>query len=228
LFQTRGTGLEPDLTVLAFFSNDFADNARGDYYQIEADGKLVTQQMGCKQSAIKSFLFNFPGYNWLISWSQAANLVKQAGIAWVLRKHNPAGGSAAGLVISYGDRGKGYADEKSRRATAVYLKHLQEEVQKVGSSLLIVYIPSFEEVQKFRGKNVISKDEEVLKELVSTQGEAMVSLTPVLAASGESLPRLYYAEGHWTPRAHSLAAKYLGAQLKNYLEQQGRPAAPNR
>ncbi len=123
-----------------------------------------------------------------------------------------------------------YSDEKNRRATAVYLRQLQEAVRRAGSSLLIVYIPNGEEVQSFRKKHVTSKDEQALKELVSTQGEAMFSLTPVLAASGESLQRLYYQEGHWTPAAHALVAKDLGDRLQDYLEKQDcrRPADSKR
>ena len=80
VFQTIGVQLHPDLTVLCFFPNDFQDNARAEYYEIGPDGSLRAKKLDPGQEGIKAFLFHFPGYNWLISWSQAANLVKQAAV----------------------------------------------------------------------------------------------------------------------------------------------------
>ena len=79
-FQTVGRKFHPDLTVLGFFGNDFQDNARGEYYNIGRRGELQVKPLNCNRGAIKTVLDRLPAYNWLISWSQAANLVKQAGV----------------------------------------------------------------------------------------------------------------------------------------------------
>jgi hypothetical protein len=220
LFQVRGRGLKPDLTVLAFFGNDFADNARGDYYRIETGGQLAAWPVDRNRSAVKSLLFNLPGYNWLISWSQAANLVKQAGVAWVLRQNRAGGGQAGRLVISYGDGRQGYADDRSRRDTAIYLNNLRQAVKNSGSAFLLLYLPSRAEVQHCRETGAQGNDEQALREIAGNLGETVLSLTPLLADSGESLDRLYYAEGHWTAAAHRLAGRFVAGQIRQYLDQE--------
>jgi hypothetical protein len=74
-FQTVGRKFHPDLTVLGFFCNDFEDNDRGEYYNVGRQGELSAKPLDCNRRGIKNLLANLPGYNWLISWSQAANLV---------------------------------------------------------------------------------------------------------------------------------------------------------
>ncbi|MCX5892887.1 MAG: hypothetical protein NTW80_07950, partial [Deltaproteobacteria bacterium] len=86
LFQTAGVRLHPDLTVLCFFPNDFQDNEKALYYAIGPDGSLRTKNLDQEKEGIKAFLFHFPGYNWLISWSHAANLVKEAAVRYLVAR----------------------------------------------------------------------------------------------------------------------------------------------
>ena len=100
VFQTMGVQLHPDLTVLCFFPNDFQDNALAAYYEIGADGGLRAKKLDPGQEGIKAFLFHFPGYNWLISWSHAANLVKESAVHYLVARQNsqegqPGQGSSA-------------------------------------------------------------------------------------------------------------------------------------
>ena len=85
-FQTVGRKFHPDLTVLGFFANDFQDNARGEYYNIGRRGELQVKPLDCNRGAIKTVLDRLPAYNWLLSWSQAANLVKQAGVKVLINR----------------------------------------------------------------------------------------------------------------------------------------------
>jgi hypothetical protein len=75
-----------------------------------------------------------------------------------------------------------------------------------------------EDVKSYREKQEISPAEQAVKEIIASRGARLLSLTPVLAASGEPLGKLYYPEGHWTPRAHALAGEYLGNYLFNLLQ----------
>ena len=95
------------VTVLCFFSNDFQDNARGEYYEVEAGGGLRAKPLDGIGGSIKTFLLHLPGYNWLISWSQAANLVKQAGVDYLVqagKDRRGQVGAASGMVVSYDTR----------------------------------------------------------------------------------------------------------------------------
>jgi hypothetical protein len=218
LFQTAGVQLQPEVTILGFFPNDFQDNARGDYYQIGSDGSLLDKPLDRTQSGIKTFLFNFPGYSWLISWSQAANLVKQTAVHYLVKADRERGeDAAAGLVISYGYDGAGFSNEANRRLTEIYLDHLQSAVSRTRGDLLIFYVPLASEVEAYRQKQEISRDEKALGEFIQRRGRTLHSLTPVLAASGEPLTALYYAEGHWTAQTHLLVGRYLASNIEAML-----------
>ncbi len=228
LFQTVGVQLQPDVTVLCFFANDFQDNARGDYYAVD-HGELRVKPLDRGRGGLKSFLYNFPGYNWLISWSQAANLVKQAAVNYLVKTQNSPGGppaAASGLVVSYANKGQGFSDAANIKLTEIYVDHLRAAVKRAGSDLLVIYIPLAAEVENFRRMQQISRDEEAIKKIIAARGGALQSLTPVLATGGEPLEELYYPEGHWTPRAHWLAGSYLACYICDSL--QGKVEPPRR
>lgn len=223
LFQTLGAKLQPDVTVLCFFCNDFADNARGEYYDLDAAGQLRARSLEHNRRGIKSVLLNFPGYNWLISWSQAANLVKQATVDYLVKTGQDQGGAAAaasGLVVSYesGFDGSGFSYNRNRGLTAVYVDHLKQVVRQAHSDLVVFYIPIASEVETFRQKQVISRDEQAIKEIIEAPGGTLQSLTPLLASAPEPVGELYYAEGHWTPRAHLLVGRYMGGYIASQLQ----------
>jgi len=221
LFLTLGNKLKPDLTALCFFGNDFVDNARGEYYRIGENGELVAKPAGRDRSFFKKALFHVPGYNWLISWSQAANLAKQAGVAWVMGQNQVRDAGGGKLVISYSYDGRGYADDQNRRDSAVYLEKLRQAVKSSGSGFLLFFLPNEPELQQYRKNGELSHDERALREIADSQGVTVYSLTPVLAASGQSIRQLYYPEGHWTAAAHRLAGHFVAGQLRQALEQKG-------
>jgi hypothetical protein len=222
LFETMGRKFHPDLTVLCFFCNDFQDNARGEYYNIGKQGELQTKALNCNQGILKKLLFHLPGYNWLISWSQAANLVKQAGVEGLVQEARKAGpDAAAGLVVSYNQSATGYANQSNQSLTNLYVEHLNTAVKQASGSLIMFYIPSSQEVQEYQKSRTISADERACVRIAADNGITLWSLTPLLALSGQPIDHLYYKEGHWTAAAHEMAARYMSRCLENRLL--GRP-----
>jgi hypothetical protein len=218
LFQTVGYKFHPDLTVLCFFSNDFEDNARGQYYHIGTRGELSAKPLNCRGGAVKTVLAYLPGYNWLISWSQAANLVKQAGVNLLVNRAPKTGPDATnGLVVTYTRGAYGYASEASKKLTGLYVGQLNAAVKLAGGRLMICYIPFAQEVREYRRTHTISADERAMLQIAADNGMLLWSLTPLLALSGQPIDRLYYPEGHWTAAAHALAARYLSRQIENWL-----------
>ncbi|MFA5110135.1 MAG: GDSL-type esterase/lipase family protein [Desulfobaccales bacterium] len=218
VFQTAGARFRPDLTVLCFFCNDFQDNERGEYYNIDKQGELAAKPLKDNQGAVKTLLFRLPGYNWLISWSQAANLVKQAGVGLLVkeaRHTNP--DLTRGLVVSYTKTASGYATETNKKLTKIYVERLNAAVQQAGGSLMICYIPVSQEVSQYRRTRVVSPDEAAIQGIALAAGGAFWSLTPLLALSGQSIDQLYYQEGHWTAAAHAMAAEYLSRIIASRL-----------
>lgn len=218
LFQSIGAKLRPDVTILSFFSNDFQDNERGEYYEVRADGGLQAKPLD--PGGLKTWLFRLPGYNWLISWSHAANLMKQIAVNYLAGAGQS--GAAAGLVVSYRNEGEGLVTDANRKLTEIHLAHLREAVRRSGSDLAVFYIPAAGEVESFRRSGEISRDERAIKEILATQGGSLLSLTPLLAAAPEPIEALYYAEGHWTPRSHALAGEFMATYLDKLLKTTGK------
>jgi len=218
LFQTVGARFHPDLTVLGFFCNDFEDNARGDYYHIDQRGQLSAKPQNCNRGGLKAALAHLPGYNWLISWSQAANLVKQTGVNLLVNRSQKNGPDAAGgLVVAYTPGSHGYATAANKKVTGLYVEQLNAAVKRAGGSLMTCYIPIAQEVLEFRRTHAISADERAMLQIAADNGMLLWSLTPLLALSGQPIDRLYYEEGHWTAASHELAARYLSRQIENQL-----------
>ncbi len=117
-------------------------------------------------------------------------------------------------MVSYDYRGEALVNDANRRLTEHYLTHLQDASKRAGSELVVFYIPVTAEVESYRRKQEISRDEQAIKEIIEAHGGALHSCTPVLAAAPESIRELYFVEGHWTPRAHFLAGAIWQIILK--------------
>lgn len=222
LFQTVGAKLQPDVTVLCFFPAAFERDAQGEYYAVGPGGKLQAKRLKSATRGMKSFLFNFPGYNWLISWSQAANLVKQAAVNYLVKTnqdHKGNGGLSYGLVVFSKNDATGFSDTSNRKLTEIYLDHLREAVRRAGSDLVVFYIPVASEVENYRKNQELSRDEKTVEEMIETRGGTLHSLTPVLAADAEPIRKLYYVEGHWTALSHLLAARYMADIINSLLQE---------
>ena len=120
--------------------------------------------------------------------------------------------------MTHGYDGRGFSNEANRKLTAIYLDHLREAVKQAGSELLVVYIPVASEVETYRQKQEISRDEQAIKEIIEARGGTLKSLTPPLASAPVPIRELYYAEGHWTPRAHLQVGRYLGDYIASQLQ----------
>jgi lysophospholipase L1-like esterase len=228
-FQTLGRKFHPDLTVLSCSGNDFQDNARGEYYNIGRRGELQVKPLDCHRGTIKAVLDRLPAYSWLLSRSQAANLIKQAGIKVLInraRKTHP--DATRGLVVAYTRSASGYGSATDEELTRIYLRQLNAAVKQAGGALMMFYIPISQEVLEYRRNRTISADERAMQRLAAENGLMLRSLTPVLAANPAPIPELYYAEGHWTPRAHQLVGRYMGADLTTVVQGKLKPgvAAP--
>jgi hypothetical protein len=217
-FQTVGRKFNPDLTVLGFFANDFQDNVRGEYYTIGRRGDLQVKPLDCRRGTVKGVLDHLPAYSWLLSWSQAANLIKQAGVKVLInraRRSDP--GDARGLVVSYARGASGFSTATSRGLTQIYLGQLNAAVRQAGGALMMFYIPISQEVLEYRQTRTTSPDERAIQRIAAQNGLMLWSLTPLLAHSGQSIDRLYYPEGHWTAAAHAIAARYLSRLIQSGL-----------
>lgn len=223
VLQTEGRKFHPDLVIYCAFSAMIYRNAQGEYYDIGKDGELQAKTVFCRQGLIKSVLLNMPGYNWLISWSQAANLVKQAGVELLVNQANRNYSKlTAGLVLAYKRDGNGLSTE-ARNLTQIYINQLHAAVKKASGKLMMFYIPVAQEVRDYQQNQTLSVDEQLFQQSAVESGLRLWSLTPLLARSGQPIKQLYFKEGHWTAVAHALAAHYMSPLIKSRLLQDSQP-----
>ncbi len=215
LFQTLGYKYKPDLAALCFFPNDFSDNERNEYFHLDSDGKLHAKSFVSSIGAKKAFFMNIPGYNWFISWSHVANLLKQAALKYMVSFS-----SNSDLVVHYRNKEDNYSNHKNIELTNILIIKLKESVKSTGSKLIIFFIPDSSAVSLYRRSHSLSKDENAIMNLASNLNINFLSLTPIISDTEYKLDKLYYKEGHWTPRAHYIAAKYMSSHIKQCLENQ--------
>lgn len=212
-FQIHGVQFGPDLTVLCFFSNDFYDNGKSQYYAVDEDGQVHVKRLSQPFYARKNFLTQSSVYNWLISWSHVANLLKQTTVKLLLRSGKTEKGTFSREIVHYPNQTK-FSDENNKKATGIFIRHLKRAARDTGSDFMVFYIPRADEVAHYRESREISIDETAFNKLLNSQNDELFSLTPILAESPESIERLYYVEGHWTAVAHALAARFMSSHIK--------------
>ena len=89
LFQAMGYKFKADLVALCFFSNDFSDNERQQYFSLDSDGKLKPKPLVSPLNAKQEFIMGLPGYNWLMSWSHLGNLLSQTLLKYLTSDISP-------------------------------------------------------------------------------------------------------------------------------------------
>jgi hypothetical protein len=222
-FATQGRRLRPELALLFFFYNDFDDNVREEYYLMAADGGLRPQPLAGSEANRKSVLAAVPFYNWLISWSHLANLVKKTAIG-LLSAADSGDAAATGprLVTEY-IRGRGPLGTRHRMLTVAYVRELARLAGESGTDLLAFYVPAAEDVELLRSGRAVSEEQRVFTEIMRESSVCAIALTDALAASPLALPDLYYVEGHWTAAGHEVAAEAVRGRVTGYFDEPARP-----
>ncbi|MGQ0569213.1 MAG: hypothetical protein ACT4P5_06725, partial [Armatimonadota bacterium] len=213
-FETIGQELKPALTLLFFFANDYVDNGRSVIYDIAADGSLRVRPDVGSVYARKEFLRGSSVYNWFISWSHVANLLKRVAVGYLRPSVERDDGPDA--VVAYPDVNTGWSNVRNARRTQLFLEGLARAVREAGSDLIVFYVPGADEISRYRNGRALSKDETTFLKLAGSNRGAVISLTAMLAGSGEPLEQLYFDEagvgrpsGHWTPTGHRLVAGFV-------------------
>jgi hypothetical protein len=204
-FQSIGRSLHPDTVALCFFSNDFQDNEQGKYYEVK-DSSLTSRDLSKSVTARKAFL-NIPSYNWLITHSHLANLIKQSFVRYSLRAEKTTGHNSEAT--------NEYSNDSNKRLTERYIVELWRAVRESQASFFVFYIPSANEVLGYRANETKSQDEAALEQITRQHQIKLISLTEALARSGYSIQTLYYVEGHWKPLAHQLVATVMAGVFRN-------------
>ena len=211
LFQTLGYKFKPDLVALCFFSNDFAGNERKEYVLVDSDGNLQPKSLKSSIAARKAILINIPGYNWFISWSHVANLLKQAAQRYMTLGSSS---SFSDLVVHYNNKLYDFSNHENIHLTNIFITKLEKSVKLNGNRFIIFYIPNFNEVNSYRISHSVLNDEQVITKLTNNLRIKFLSLTKILADTEYNLDMLYFKEGHWTPLAHFVVAKYMYIHIK--------------
>ena len=204
-FNTIGKGLRPDITVLCFYSYDISDNLEERFYRVNAQGEVseVDHPLADGVIAKKDWLRKNRLYTLLIERSHFANLIKQAICA-----------NVTGWSIGRIPDKQTYVQQKDGLAqgyaiTESLIRLLKEKVDATGSDFMILFIPTGEEVRRYRKKREVSRCDAFLQRVAASLKVPYVSLEPLMADSGIDFKKLYFKEGHWSALTHRMAADYM-------------------
>ncbi len=211
LLQTWGAELKPDLVVLGFFMNDYFDNAEGEYYRLGDKGELIPVRPHSLE-AKKARLENLPGLCWLLSWSQAANLVKNSLIKFIRRNQGP--------VTTYPPA----PPESHIELTRIILHQVAVTARSLGSDVVFYYLPDATQVRRYRETGALSPYETNYLALVRSLGEEPQSLTSALAAVKEPVGDPCWQ--HWTPAGNYYAAKEMEKYIEAWLQRKKSVSRP--
>jgi len=215
-YRTLGTRLRPKLVALFFFANDFEDNSFAKYYAVTDQGGIEEKSLQGSVGSRKQALSGNRFYNWLVSWSHTANLLKQFAINLMLRGRAAGDGPPAAVVSYHNDNG--YSNEANTRITGILLGALRDAVARDKGDFVVFYVPPRENVAMFQEKGTLSRDETALTGIAQALNIPLYSLTPMLASQTRDLSRLYFAEGHWNVFAHGLAADFVAGVVAERLQ----------
>ncbi|MFI5329755.1 MAG: SGNH/GDSL hydrolase family protein [Desulfobaccales bacterium] len=224
--QTLGEKLKADLVVLCFFWNDFYDNALGGHFRLGENGELIPKTPH-SLTAKKVKIENLPGIYWLLSRSQAANLVKVSIVdflRWLPKtvakfKNKPETPPADAKLYPGALPGSKYKAENPsglKQLTQIYIIQLIKAVKAQGSDILFLYLPDASQVDQYRKTGQISSYEKDFFEIVESQGHKPYSLTSCLTGVKERMDLPYW--GHWSPATNREAAKYISVRLEEWLQ----------
>ena len=209
-YDVQGKRFQPDVALLCFCPNDYVDNGRMIYFTADNEDRLAVKSLAGSVVAKKMFLSDIPGYQWLVSWSHFANLIKKAAIRTIVDRGVEQ--AARDGVIHYGES-RYTCTRENTRLTKLFLNRLNKEVSKGGGRFAIVYIPCEDDVALYRKSKVLSEPEKRLVQMAADEGIPLFSLTRTMADTEAPLMDLYFAEGHWTAPAHRLAASVMHEAL---------------
>lgn len=213
--------LKPDLTVLCFFSNDFTDNGRSDYYNVNTDGSLTIKSLSESAVARKRFLKYFPIYDWLVSHSHLFGLIRHAATDIIIKLEKSKLEKTSKLVINYPETESDYLNNNNYNVTKIFLQQLKKSVLASGSGLLVFYIPGEEAVRYFKQFGQFINCEAALNSIAKSEDFTVVSLTPFLSSSGCAVRDLYYAKDmHFTKTAHCKIAGFMVPYIRQYINQE--------
>lgn len=207
-FQTRGVTIKPDLTILNFVSNDFQDNELSAYFSLDKSGNLIPKTLGNSMAAEQRVFWKSRVYDWFITHSHVANLIKQVAIRMFVRSFRQRQHEISHIV--YYKKDKAYSSSTSFELTKRLLLQLKLAVNNTGSKFVVFYIPTLDEVNEFRTSGTASKDEKLIASITNDEKILFVSLTSSFAHSHLSTSKLYFiSDGHWTASAHLLASQIM-------------------
>jgi hypothetical protein len=215
-YRTLGTALRPRLVALFFFASCFERNEWAKYYAVNEQGGIQETSLQNSVGSRKQLLSGNKFYNWLISWSHTANLLKQFAIYLLLQGRLP-GDSATTAVVSH-IRNNGSSNEANIRITGILLGALRDAVVADKADFIVFYVPPRENVAFFREKGAPARDEAALGRITADLNIPFFSLTPVLAGLNLDVSQLYFTEGHWNATAHKAVAAYAADIVAGRLQ----------
>jgi len=205
-YQILGRSFKPNLTVVLFFLNDFPDNQRHLYYELDASGRLTEAEPSHALWKKKDRLRKLPLYNHAMRTSHLANLLKQTLLRIFILKTPP----TPPRFMRHGENF--YLSDLTvdeQRLTARLLQTLHQSVLRDKGDFRVLYVPADFELMHYRKTKECLSWERTFLDIAENEKLPCESLTPVFAESKKTIDELYYPDGHLSHEGHRVLAQSL-------------------
>lgn len=209
VLRKYGSVVQPTVVAMFLFVNDLGDDARREYFAPGPDGTPVsvfpTPGLLAKKRRLGR-LRRIPLLDTATAHSHLASLAKRA----LLRQWR--------LKPDWQFFAYGAPFEQDLLAS------LQTSARSLGAEVVFFLVPERGQVESKRtgGPDPM---EGFVSETAEKLGVRFVPLSRALAASGRSLPELFFVEGHLTPEGHRIVANEAVKALEPLLEKKAPEAA---
>jgi hypothetical protein len=220
-YERYGREFHPDFVILCFFAgNDVSDNSSQlssnprIYFHLDQQGNLVQENVSKVRSGIASFLNDHSRfYLWQKNQMRKLEFLYKTKVAL-----NPADRV---YLSDYDDRML-----RAWNITRALIGRLNSEARRDGAQLLILYIPSADEVNPDWWKESLlnsppmrnakwdlSKPESVLQSICRDSGIDFLSPRSVFLKEGTASNRFYFKHGHLNENGHHRLAQLITEKL---------------
>ncbi len=206
-FEQEGINYQPDYVVLGFFSNDFDDNLKSGFFELNGDSLLVKNKEHIPGVQLQNFIYQFGLIRWLSEESYLYNFAFNT--VWDFFKNRSL--QKERLKLDESVLGKeGMVDVKAQHLERCILKRLRK--QTIGKTKLIILdIPTY--------KGTSSIPDSLLPDF-RTYSDAFIDYPSIqLEVEKSGLTHVPHGQRHISAATHAI----LGNKIATYIARDRQP-----
>ncbi len=208
VLENKGLQFKPDIVVLSFFINDYADNLRSGLYRLNKEAKPVVYHREYSPGGkVQTFFRQFPVYDWVAQNSYLYNYLNRV-LSLAAKDRLEKQHMEQIKQELQTDKIEAYQHELA----VALVKRIAEVSHAHGAGFVLLDIPTFWDERSVRFKERVLNDTDLYVD----------SLDLFQKIPDRNLIYRPHGDRHWTELGHKLVAEYLAEKLEPMLRQERR------